>query len=43
MNESAPNNLFSSPMDTIVSDFLIVAVFSTIANGYPGLTRVAFI
>ena len=41
--ESAPNSLYSLPTVTIVSVFLLVAVFSTIANGYPGLTNVAFI
>jgi hypothetical protein len=40
--ESAPNSLFSAARVTIVSVFLLEAVFSTIAKGWPGKTRVAF-
>lgn len=40
MKESAPNNLFSSVIVTMLSVFLPDAVFSTIANGCPGLTNV---
>lgn len=42
-NESLPYNLFSTPRVTIDSVFLPDAVFSTIENGDPGLTNVAFI
>lgn len=40
MNESIPNILPSSVIVIIESVFLFVAVFSTIANGYPGFTKV---
>jgi len=42
-NESFPKSLFSTPSVTYASVFLPDAVFSTIANGWPGLTNVAFI
>lgn len=41
--ESLPYNLYSEPRVTIDSVFLPDAVFSTIENGCPGFTNVAFI
>ena len=40
MKESAPKSLLSSVIVTMDSVFLLVAVFSTMVNGWPGFTKV---
>jgi hypothetical protein len=40
MNASAPNSLSASRSVNTDSVFLLVAIFSTIENGWPGFTRV---